>query len=418
MYKKSRSLKRQHGFYLGYAEFNGIGGFAEQFISELMEKNIPLSRVQINGGTVNGRVSPVHYYTCAKTAKQHGVRLRCTKRRGMYFALSHYKNRLGLYIGALVFTVLLTYWQGQIQDISIEGDVSHSQVREILQECGFEKGVPISDLDFEKARLELLLRVKDAGWVDVSCEGYRVLVNIQTAIDKTEMHIDTDNPTNIISSRDAVIIDYKVKNGSEAISRGSAVRKGQMLVSGTMADGAGNLHYEQAEAEVLGEFYETQEFFVPFKETIHLADGEQTEFKYFIFMNDIYPLFFGNANVDNAVYTEQTEMLRLFGLETPFYLRTGTFTEYRDMEISRTSDDCLRELQHLREDFEDNFYSDYTIISALEDCRADENGITLKISYTLQGDICEEKEIYISENSDISLNSFTTPSQNTEQAPH
>lgn len=399
MSEHKKTHKRQHGFYLGYAEFSGIGGFAEQFISELMEQNIPLSRVRINGGTVSGRISPAHYFTCARAAKKHGVRLHCTRRRGVYFALSRYKRRVGLYIGALVFTVLLSYWQGQIQDISIAGDVSHSQVREILQECGFEKGAELSGLDFDKARLQLLLRVKDAGWVDVSCEGYRVLVNIQTATDRTEMHIDTDNPTNIVSTRDAVIIDYKVKNGAEAVSRGSAVRKGQMLVSGTMADGAGNIHYEQAEAEVIGEFYETQEFYVPFKETLHRADGEQTQFKYFVFLNDIYPLFVGNAHVDNAVYSEQTEMLRLFGMSTPFYLRTGTFTEYRDVDITRTADDCLRELKNMREDFEDNFYSDYEIVSALEDCRADDNGISLKISYTLRGDICEEREIFISESS-------------------
>ncbi len=415
---KKKELKRKHGFYLGYAEFSGIGGFTEQFISELLEKGIPLSRVKMSNGTVTARVSPLHYYTCARAAKKNGVRLRCTGRRGLYFALSRYKKRVGLYIGALVFATMLTYWQGQIQDIDIEGDVSHSQVREILKECGFEKGAPLSGLDFEKARLELLLQVNDAGWADVSCEGYRVLVNIQTAVDRTKMHIDTDAPTNIISTRDAVIIDYKVKNGAEAVSRGSTVKKGQMLVSGTMADPAGNLHYEQAEAEVLGEFYETQEFYVPFKETLHIPDGEKTEYRYFIFMNDIYPLFFGNAYKENSVYTEQTEMLKPFGLETPFYLRTGTFTAYRDVDITRTSDDCLRELKNLREAFEDNFYSDYEIVRAVEDCRADENGITLKIDYTLRGDICEEKEIFISDNTDISPNSVVTPSQVIEQAAH
>ncbi len=389
--------KRKRNLYLGYAEFEGIGGYGEELINELIQQGIPVSHFRMTDGRITGRVSPLHYPTCARIARKHSVRLRCTGRRGIYFTLSRYKNRAGLYIGALLFILMMTYWQSHVQDISIVGNVSHTQVRQILQQCGIEKGASVQGLPFDKARLELLLQVNNAAWVDINCEGYRVLVNIQTATDKTDVHIDTKNPTNIISTRDAVILDYKVKNGSEAVSRGSAVRKGQLLISGTMLDAAGNLHYEQAEAEVIGEFYETQQFYVPFNETIHLANGQQTEYKYLIFMNDIYPLFFGTPSAENAVYKEQTERIRIMGIDTPFYLRTGTFTQYTDVEIVRTADDCLRELQHLRADFEDNFYSDYTIVNALEDCRADDNGISLTVSYTLQGNIGEEREISISQ---------------------
>ncbi len=391
MNKKNKAPK---GLYLGWVEFSGIGGFQESFISELLSYGIKLRRVRISDGRVSGTISPLNYYFAAKTAAKHGVRIRAGRRRGVYFAALRYSRRAGLYVGFLLFCLILSIGQASVADIRIIGDVPEAQVIQILEECGITRGVSSHGLDLSQAERRLLLEVDNASWVDVSVVGCRVTVDIHSGIPMPEM-LNNDTPCNIISTRDAVVVETTVRSGKLVTQIGSGVQKGGLLVSGTVADGGEHLLLKHSSAEIIGEFTETREFYVPYNEVIQLPDGEKTEYKYLVFMEDVYPLFFGEAFVENALYTEQTEIIPLLGKDSPIKLRTGTFTKYVDINVTRSADDCIAELKRRRADFEDNFYSEYEIVYANERCLPDENGITLAVDYTLRGNIAQEQAIEI-----------------------
>ena len=79
--------------------------------------------------------------------------------------------------------------------------------------------------------------------------------------------------------------------------------------------------------------------------------------------------------------------MSIFGAEMPFKIKTGIYTEYRDADITRTDDDCVKELRRLKSDYEQNFYKDYDIINVTEKFLPESDGIRLILDYTLQGDI-------------------------------
>ena len=108
-----------HEFYLGQVRFSGIGGYPEKMLSQLLEMGITLRGVRVKGGVIKGTVSPMDYYTVAETARKNGVKLRAGKRRGLYFTLMRYQRRVGLYVGALMFGIILSVNQSRVAEIHI-----------------------------------------------------------------------------------------------------------------------------------------------------------------------------------------------------------------------------------------------------------------------------------------------------------
>jgi len=385
--------KAPRGMPFGWVEFSGIGGFQERFISELLDRGIKLKRTQTTDSRITGIVSPLHYRTVAASAKKHGVRIRAGKRSGLYFSALRYSRRIGLYIGFLIFMIILSIGKSTVSDIKITGTAPEAQIIQILEECGITRGASSHGLDFSLAERRIMLEVQNVAWVDVSLSGCRVSVTVEEAAPLPLTH-DTSYPCNLIAARDAMIVDTVVRKGTLVSNIGSGVQKGGLLVSGAVTDGGERLLYHHANAEIIGEFTETREFFVPYNETIKIADGEKTEFRYLVFCDDVYKLFWGRAYVEDALYTEHTEIPDWLS-GTPFRIRVGTFTKYRAVDITRTDDDCLNELKKQKQNFEENFYPDFEIVSAIEKCHPEKDGIRLIVDYTLRGDIAVEQRIEV-----------------------
>ncbi len=380
-----------NGFYLGSVRFSGFGGYREKMLSELLEYEIPVRNVEFNDVEITGEVSPFDYFKAAKIARKNGVKIKSGQRRGLYFVLSRYSRRVGLYVGFLVFVMALSLWRTRVQDITITGDVPKSQVMEILDEYNIRLGAPTAGLPLSEAEHRIMLDVNNCAWVDVSCEGFRVNVNIQKGEEAPE--IDGYAPRNLVAARAARIVSQIVRNGESMVANGSGVDVGDMLVSGIMPDGGEHFLTVRADAEIIGEWKESVEFFVPYEEEISLANGSTKQFKYLIFGDDVYPLFLGKEGAENSLYTEETRVISLFGTQTPLKLRVGTYTEYTKQRITRSPEAAASELKKQQQNYQDNFYSDYKIIKCEEKYFPEENGVYLILDYTLQGDITKPVDI-------------------------
>lgn len=384
------------GFYFGSVEFEGLGGYREKMVSELFEKGIAVRGITLSEVGIRGCVSPADYLQTAEIARKNGVKIRAGKRRGLYFLLSRYRHRIGLYAGLLIFALSLSLWQTHVQDITITGEGGTAQIMQILTECGIVKGARTEDLKLYMAEHRIMLEVDNCAWADVSCEGFRVNVHVEKGIEVPEM--ETDEPRNIIASRPAKIVSQTVRKGASTVQNGSGVNTGDMLVSGIFPDDGGHLMTVHADAEIIGEWQEETEFFVPYRETINVPDGEQKTYKYLLLGNDVYPLFWGKPSAENSLYTEETRKVTLFGEDTPLKVKTGTYTAYTEKTITRSPETTVSELQKQKENYEQNFYSKLEIVNCEEKYYTEENGVRLVLEYTLQGDIAKPAIIEFGEN--------------------
>lgn len=378
-------------FTLGKVGFEGLGGFQEKAVSELLAKGIPLQNIRFSNGIITGEASPPDYYTIAETMRKNGVKIRSKKRSGLYFTLSRYRFRAGLYAGLIFFVMYLSLWQTRVQDINITGDVSTDLAMSILEECGIRKGASASKLNMSRAEHMLMIQAPDCAWADVSQEGFRVNVHVEKGTETPIVAPQT--PCNVTASRPAKIVRQIVRKGFPALSNGSGVNTGDLLVSGTVSDGRDHVLLVHADAEIIGEWNETTDFFVPFSDTVQIPSGKQKKFKYLVLGDDEYPLFTGRAEAENSVYSEETSYVRLFGQTTSVKIKTGIFTEYETKEITRSADDAIAGLKRRKENYEHNFFSDYEIVNAYVSYFPQEDGIRMVVEYVLQGNIAKSVEI-------------------------
>ncbi|MCH5204538.1 MAG: sporulation protein YqfD [Oscillospiraceae bacterium] len=381
-----KSEKRSDLFF-GTVGFSGIGGFQENFATALLESDIPVRRLCFSGAEISGEVSPFDYYRTASLARKSGVRIRAGKRRGLYFTLYKYRTRSGLYAGLLAFILLISIFQTRVLDIKYDGEAVPTEINPILEECGIKIGTSISDINFSLAEQRIMLEVPGCAWADVSREGFRLKVKVYKGIDVPE--IEGTNPRNIVASRSAVIVSQTVRKGGSVVTDGSGVNAGDLLVSGVVHDGGDSVMFIHSDAEIIGEFTETKEFFVPYRETVRRAEGKQKRFDYLIFGDDEYPLFFGRAFAEDSLYSEETRLI----LNGNVKIRTAIFTEYVQREIERSPEACVSELKKQIELFEENFYNDFEIIASNERYYPQEDGIRVVVDFTLRGDIAKPVDI-------------------------
>lgn len=395
--------EKQRGLRFGSVEFSGFGAFPERFATELISHGVELRRVKFGDGTISGAVSPADYWVTADTARRCGLRIRAGKRRGLYFTALRYSRRAGLYVGFLAFVMLTALSGSRIQDIEIvsSGTVTaaqRSQIMSILDECGLREGGTTRRLESNTTAAErrILLEIPEAAWVDVTCVGFRLEAAVEMGTPAPEM-LDMDTPCNLVASRAAAVVSHVVRDGVLVTGTGSGVPEGGLLVSGTVTDAAGNVTLKHANAEIIGEYTESREFFVPYKETVRLPEGGTAQYRWLVYGDDEYPLFFGEAAMADSVYSEQTEVVRLFGRETPLKIKTGTYTGYVSRELTRSADDCLAELSRQQVAFEENFYPEQEVYSCEKTAVPEQDGIRLKCVYTLRGNIAREQEILVSD---------------------
>ncbi|MDE6709913.1 MAG: sporulation protein YqfD [Oscillospiraceae bacterium] len=172
------------------------------------------------------------------------------------------------------------------------------------------------------------------------------------------------------------------------------VKKGDLLISGTVEDGKGGVYYAHAMGKIIGRYDEKVTFFQPYSEE-KLQYTEKITRKTLNFFGLKIPLYVGRNNFEQHEYDEKVSFLKIFNIQIPIGI---VYSEYKlyDTEIEEIPQE--KAVQLLEEKIslcEKNFYSDedMTIIGREVYFSETEEGMTAVVKYTLEGDIGVTKEI-------------------------
>lgn len=376
-----------------------MGGFQEKFISKLIENDIRLFDVKQEKGKLTALAYPSDYEFIARTAVKYKIRIRVIQRKGLYFFLRRYRKRWGIIAGVLSCCAIILIMSQFVWDIQISGNetVPETEILKVLEKEGLSPGVGKFGFDTRSCELSTVNAIEKLSWVSVEREGSRVYVKVGESRSEEAPEIPVDTPCNIIADCDGQLIGAIVHRGKLMTDIGSGVRKGQLLVSGTVNDNGGNIVYVHSDGEFTVRTEQTEEFYLPFKTTVKTSDGEQIHNSYFMIGAFSFPIPWesGSAPSDEYSYSEEIHKLSFFGLETPFKIRRGTYTEYTEKDVTYTNRDLTEMLEREKENYEKNFLSDVKITDEEKTFTPDENGIKLTVKYTLEKSFGEKAPINI-----------------------
>ena len=247
-------LLRLIRFFRGWVRFKVIGRFPERFINLAIKNGIGIFNAEPVDGILFAGAVVSDYRLSRQIAKRAGVRLRITERHGLPFLLARYRNRSGLAIGAVVFIILSLVLQNFVWTVEINGveTLSETQLLNSIEDAGFSVGKFKGSLDLHKIERKVLLEYSEIGWMSINLIGTHAQIEIKEKALVPKLEYSSDY-CNIKSKADGIILSTNVRRGTKEVQSGSAVSKGQLLVSGFYENALGEIRFVDADAEIIAQ---------------------------------------------------------------------------------------------------------------------------------------------------------------------
>jgi similar to stage IV sporulation protein len=382
---------------MNYIVVSVFGSYNNEFVNELVKNNIKVYDIKNRNGVIYLNTSPYFYKKIARIARGCGVRTRVEERHGAYFKLRRYKKRYGIVFGAISYLGIIVLMSNFVWDITVHGnsDVSAPQIMEVMEKHGIQAGVGIHAYDPEKAELALVLELDRLAWVNIERHGSRIHVNVSERLENEENMIPVTTPCNVVAVKTGVIVGTEVYRGRLLVEPGSGVSRGDVIVSGVVEDGAGNVLLSHASAKIIAECEEITEFFVPFTSLERKNNGKKSENNFIVFLGYGFPLFIIDSKPEHAVFSEEMRAPTFFGLRLPLRLKTEIYAHYDYVEVTIGQARALEKLKKQIELYRQNFYGDSEIITFEEKYFMQEDGILAEVRVVYRTDIAQQRIIGI-----------------------
>jgi similar to stage IV sporulation protein len=217
--------------------------------------------------------------------KQYKVNGRIVKKSGPFFWLKKMKKRKYFVMGFAIFLFLLFFFSSFIWYVDIEGNeqIPEKHILSILQKEGIYPGqLKVGLPNTDQLQRKLLKRIPHASWIGVRLEGTRIIVTVaeKKRVDSIGEKKLVRKPVDLIAKKNAFIMDVRVFHGNPVIKVHDAVKKGQLLVSGTYGDATtpSKGPIVGAQGIVLGEVWYQSEVVVPLEYVQNEYTGEKKRY--------------------------------------------------------------------------------------------------------------------------------------------
>jgi len=331
------------------------------------------------------------YKNIREAVRRSGVKTRIIKKTGLPFFTFKQRKRVGLVIGVAAAIITVSYLSTMIWTVSVSGNenISDEQILNVFSSLGVKPGAKRRDINAKEISDEALkIFDGDLSFAVVNLNGSNASVEVRESVPAPKIE-DNETPCNIVASEDGVVTKVQLYSGQEEIKAGSAVLKGNLLISGvktnqdkteSLVHAAGNV-YAEVEKNISSDF-ENSEFCAPSREKIR------------------YALYFFNVKIPLGGVPDYGEKYAVsFLASTDKTVLPMGIIRVRSTEYNR---DFLLEEESCRELLSAKKYTDLCR-SELKNCKIissdiQKNGSRLSGAYKCEKQIGVESEIFVEKN--------------------
>lgn len=330
-------------------------------------------------------------------AEECGVELETAEYDTLFARLFRYRRRIGLLLGVVIAAAGALYFSRVVVSIDIEGNsiVSDEVILSALEELDIKPGTPIHRINFHACENKLRIMVDDIAWAGIRHTGSRIAVQI-TEITPVPDMVRERVPCNVVASRDAEIVSTTIRDGMLMHKVGDFVPKGTLLISGVATDDTGHVTIHHAMGDIRGVYEETVTFSGAYSSESYIPTGKTSRERYLRLFSLKIPLFFGRNHYEYSSREHSEKSLSAFGKELPIGIICEDIAETSLSGTVYTDDELEALLMERVYLYEKNFLSEDTeILERTITPESSGDTLTLSVTYRLESNICEQREIYI-----------------------
>ena len=378
-------LKYLYLYIFGYINIYVEGFFIERFINICISKNIILWKLsRENSTSLNAKISMKDFKSIREVAKKSKCKVKLKEKKGLPFLLNKYKKRKLFAITLLViafFIFGLTKFVWNI-DIICKDDINKEEILKLLKENNVDIGTYIGKINIDKLVNIICLERDDISWSGIEIKGTNLIVELVKS-EENIVEISKDEPCNIISNKDAIILKISSQNGTSRVKEGDVVKKGDLLVEGIMEGKYTGNRYVHAEATVLAKVWYSKEEKLPLKQEYFIETGVSTK-RYEININD-FKINFNKSLPKFEKYDtiEAVKKVKLFSnYYIPVEIKTITYKEQMKKVKEYTVDELSNELQtKLKQELlTENEISEENVIEYIPNVTESEDCVNVKVT--------------------------------------
>ncbi|MVO99423.1 sporulation protein YqfD [Paenibacillus lutrae] len=267
----------------GYVRLEVQGKSGAELINRALAQGFALWDIRVSGeDKVQISIPGRDALRLRPLLKETGCRIHVQKREGLPFAARKWSKRKTFAIGAVLFVAALYFLSSFVWNVKVEGNVS-IRTQAILDAAKQEGLYPYQWKprmpDSEKLSYQLQTRLEGTSWVGVEINGTQVTIKVVEA-DKPEEK-PLVSPRNLVAGKHAVVTEIQAKRGRPLVQPNTYVRKGDVLISGTLGDET-HQSIVVADGYVKGIVWYVSKIEVPLVQTYQTYTGESKTRRYLV----------------------------------------------------------------------------------------------------------------------------------------
>ena len=382
----------------GYVRFTVSGKYPERFLNVTARRDVRLWDVERRGKDVCASMYRADYRDIRPLARGAGVCLKVNSKRGLPQLASRYRSRAGIVLGVCAFVLTVFVMSLFVWSVDITGldTYSESQMRDILRDKGLYVGAFKPSVNAVSLADSVMIENSGIGWMAVNLSGSYASVEVKEKAIPPEVG-DVVTPCNVKARRDGLIMSVEAGEGAVTVREGSAVVRGQLLVSGVMENADGGSRLVHASAKVNARTTHEAEFTVPEHLTLMKPTGETAERCSVRLFGLSVPCNISGVDSPYTLPREMEEAPSPLGVQLPIGRVTERISAIEPEEIRLNENSAKELLEHRSVLYEVFSLSKCTVEARDSSLEYKDGSYILHVTYSCIEDIAKEEEIGVGE---------------------
>lgn len=326
-----------NNFIRGYLVIRSDALNSEKVLNILRRKNIRVWDVQKKDKGIRFKIS---YEDYIKNSSLIDEIMKPVAKKGARFKLEKLKFRRGFSMGIFILIIALYLLTSMIWEVEVVG-TSQTRINEIMAFLEENKiKTPLALSNKEAKKLENLIYSNfDYKFVDVILEGSKLIIIVKEK-EAEPAQIKTNEPSSIISSKNAIISKIIAKSGQPVVREGDVVYEGQTLIMGLVKKkNSDEFMVVPSDGIVYGKTYYNFEMKEAKRKSINVSTNESKSVYYLKIKVNNIKIIGDKEPYENYNYREKTIKVPILSNLADISLLKGTYYEevIKEIEIDKTT---------------------------------------------------------------------------------
>ncbi len=234
----------------GYVTVRLQGPAVERLLNKMVDSGMILHQAErLTADVVIARITVHDFLRLRPLLRGTQISVSILDKHGVPFLLRKFRLRALLAVGLVLTFLLVLYMSNFIWFIEVVGHetVPIESLQPVLENMGLRSGVARNMLEPRTIENELLKAFPVLAWAQVHVKGVKLEISLT---ERDGLDREYPKPGHLYASRDGVVTEVLVLQGTAHVTDGDTVREGEKIISGEYYDARGKKQFGAAQGVV------------------------------------------------------------------------------------------------------------------------------------------------------------------------